>query len=504
MESVLHPPLPFKFENNLVNVTSGNLCKEWDKWKKAFLIYYEACEIAKKPQKVQINILLHIIGDKCREVYDQFSEESKTVDELLKKFDEFFEPKKNLAVERHKFFTRNQQEFESIEQYVFELNVMAAKCEFKDLCSDLVRDRLICGIQETSLRERLLRESDLTLQKAIEICRLAEISRAQAGHIKQDNVEHHVHEIKTKQKIAMERQGQPSCCYRQEHEDTEDKAVHAVSANNRGRRRRGSWRGGRPGQAHAAPGHDNLPAARGNWQRSSQTNRTGGHSCSRCGSTHKRFQCPAFGQLCDRCHGRNHYSRMCRVYEIRGESTDEVNNKFNNDNEWSVTVSINNKNIMFELDTGAEVNVLPERKLPIVLVEQVKNKLKEMQDQGIIAKVEGPTDWRMLLRLQPYTFNLIYKPGRYLYIADALSRAVQAGAGGDDNTRASDLDVRAQVCAISASNPLTDTHFLQIQKCTQDDAELKELTKTIKRGWPDHKKDRLLLRCSSGFVNQDY
>ncbi|XP_061725642.1 uncharacterized protein LOC133531440 [Cydia pomonella] len=333
MESVLHPPLPFKFENNLVNVTSGNLCKEWDKWKKAFLIYYEACEIAKKPQKVQINILLHIIGDKCREVYDQFSEESKTVDELLKKFDEFFEPKKNLAVERHKFFTRNQQEFESIEQYVFELNVMAAKCEFKDLCSDLVRDRLICGIQETSLRERLLRESDLTLQKAIEICRLAEISRAQAGHIKQDNVEHHVHEIKTKQKIAMERQGQPSCCYRQEHEDTEDKAVHAVSANNRGRRRRGSWRGGRPGQAHAAPGHDNLPAARGNWQRSSQTNRTGGHSCSRCGSTHKRFQCPAFGQLCDRCHGRNHYSRMCRVYEIRGESTDEVNNKFNNDNE---------------------------------------------------------------------------------------------------------------------------------------------------------------------------
>ncbi|XP_047994938.1 uncharacterized protein LOC125233114 [Leguminivora glycinivorella] len=200
---------------------------------------------------------------------------------------------------------------------------MAAKCDFKDLCSDLVRDRLICGIQETTLRERLLRENDLTLQKAIEICRLAEISRAQAGHIKQENAEHHVHEINSKHKIAMERQGRPSCC-RQEHEDTdEDKAVHALSARGRGRRR-GARRGGRPAPApaHAAPGHDNQPA-RGRWQRSSQVNRTGGHSCSRCGSTHRRFQCPAFGQLCDRCHGRNHYSRMCRVYEIRGESTDE-------------------------------------------------------------------------------------------------------------------------------------------------------------------------------------
>ncbi|XP_063549077.1 uncharacterized protein LOC134756180, partial [Cydia strobilella] len=198
METILQPPPPFIFENNLVNVTSGNLSKEWDKWKKSFIIYYAACEIGKKDATVQINILLHVIGDQCRDVYDQFTDQTKcdTVDKVLAKFDDFFYPKKNLTIERHRFFTRDQSEFESVEQYVFELNKMAVKCEFKDLCQDLVRDRLICGIRDGTLRERLLREPDLTLTKAVEIGNLAELSRAQAVTLKSESTEHHhVHEI---------------------------------------------------------------------------------------------------------------------------------------------------------------------------------------------------------------------------------------------------------------------------------------------------------------------
>ncbi|CAB3252638.1 unnamed protein product [Arctia plantaginis] len=180
------PPPPFQFANSLCNITSGNLSTEWQKWKTAFNIYYEACELSNKNKKTQVNILLHIVGEKCREVAAQFNEQWNTVDELLKKFDDFFIPKKNLAVERHKFFKRDQRELESAEQYVFELNKMAVQCEFKDLRDDLVCSRLICGIRDIALSERLLREPDMMLEKAIEICRLAEMSRMQARNIKEN------------------------------------------------------------------------------------------------------------------------------------------------------------------------------------------------------------------------------------------------------------------------------------------------------------------------------
>lgn len=94
---------------------------------------------------------------------------------------------------------------------------------------------------------------------------------------------------------------------------------------------------------------------------------------------------------------------------------------------------------------------------------------------------------RMLMRLQPYTFRLVYKPGKYLYVADTLSRAVDPS--GLPTEPRDNLEAQAQVCAVAASNPLTDTHFLQIQKCTKQSTELQKLIKLIKKGWPNHKNE---------------
>ncbi|XP_063367606.1 uncharacterized protein LOC134656020 [Cydia amplana] len=196
MDSILPPPPPFSFVNSLENVTTGNLSKEWEKWKNAFLIYYEACELSKKDKKVQLSILLHIIGEQCREVYEQFDKSSITTStELLAKFDSFFLPQKNLTIERHRFFTRDQKEGESIEQYSFELKKLASSCEFKDLMETLIRDRLICGIKDQAIRERLLREPELTLKKSLDICNVAQISKVQAGAIKKESVEHHAYAV---------------------------------------------------------------------------------------------------------------------------------------------------------------------------------------------------------------------------------------------------------------------------------------------------------------------
>ena len=44
----------------------------------------------------------------------------------------------------------------------------------------MIRDRIVLGVSDTQLKERLLRESsDLTLEKAASLCRAAEASKTQ-------------------------------------------------------------------------------------------------------------------------------------------------------------------------------------------------------------------------------------------------------------------------------------------------------------------------------------
>ena len=49
------------------------------------------------------------------------------------------------------------------------------RCEFASITpEEILRDRLVFGIRDDKVRERLLREPSLTLTKADEICRAAE------------------------------------------------------------------------------------------------------------------------------------------------------------------------------------------------------------------------------------------------------------------------------------------------------------------------------------------
>ncbi|XP_037967238.2 uncharacterized protein LOC119692073 [Plutella xylostella] len=322
MESAFVPPPPFHFMNNLDNITSGNLSSSWTKWKNSFIIYSEACEFHTKDPKVQISILLHVIGEQCREVYEQFNETFKDTATLLKKFDSFFLPKKNLTIERHKFFTRSQSETESIEQYAFELKKIAASCEFKDLCDDLIKDRLICGIREVALRERLLREPELTLKKSLEICNLAQISRLQAVTIKQESTEHRAFAIDQQYGGSMrntEEQGQAYWVSSGRGQRAPGRG--AAAGWSRGARMRprapppppppprARWAGARP--LHFQPdGHQRFN------QRSYSDRPNESVKCHSCGISHDKDKCPAFGRQCFKCNNYNHYSRMCNVYEM--------------------------------------------------------------------------------------------------------------------------------------------------------------------------------------------
>ena len=60
------------------------------------------------------------------------------------------------------------------------LRQIADKCAFGAITpDDLLRNRIIFGIADNKVRERLLREPELNLSKTLDICRASEMSQAQ-------------------------------------------------------------------------------------------------------------------------------------------------------------------------------------------------------------------------------------------------------------------------------------------------------------------------------------
>ncbi|KAG5890094.1 hypothetical protein JTB14_003657 [Gonioctena quinquepunctata] len=55
-----------------------------------------------------------------------------------------------------------------------ELKKIARDCEFGTFKDRLIKDRIVSGIRDQKVKDRLLRETNLDLTKTIEICRVAE------------------------------------------------------------------------------------------------------------------------------------------------------------------------------------------------------------------------------------------------------------------------------------------------------------------------------------------
>ena len=99
------------------------------------------------------------------------------------------------------FNTRNQHAGETINQYITDLQTKAQTCEFAELKDSLIRDCIVCGITYDKTRSRLLKESDLTFQKALDICRANEATVSQLKCFRASNptTEHDVHQIQKRQ-----------------------------------------------------------------------------------------------------------------------------------------------------------------------------------------------------------------------------------------------------------------------------------------------------------------
>lgn len=155
-----------------------------------------------------------------------------------------------------------QETDEPIDCFLTKLKEKASSCEYRALKDELIRDRLVLGVASEGTRRRLLRERELTLQTATEICRLAELTerhiRVMAPPAQTDNVN------------AADRQSERRAFQRKK-----------------------------------------APA-----ERETQW------SCKYCGGSHKRGreQCPAYGKTCRICGISNHFAKVCQA----GSRSDKI------------------------------------------------------------------------------------------------------------------------------------------------------------------------------------
>lgn len=320
----------------------GNPSENWRRWVQRFDLYLTASGKIKEDEKVQCAILLHVIGEEALEIYNTFKfatgEDPNKIAHLKKKFEEYVNPRKNTVFERYRFWECKQQEGETIDQFITELKTRAKSCEFGDQHDLMIRDRIVFGVRDTRLKERLLRESsDLTLEKAASVCRAGEASSSQIKEL----------------------------------EDS-DKSVPV------------HWVGNKFNLRRPKPPRPKLP-----------------FNCSKCGTKHLPKSCPAFGKLCLVCKGKDHFARVCPQMkspvhvvtpsdqgaiggvelEVQSDNGDQelfigtvTSAPPVEDSAWFTNLRVGGTPIKFKLDTGAEANVLP---LSVYLKLRNKSPLSE-------------------------------------------------------------------------------------------------------------------------------
>ena len=154
----------------------------WPRWIRRFKRFRQASGLQSKSQESQINTLIYTMGDQADDILLSFQlseEDKKKYDVVLTKFQGHFVKRRNVIYERMKFNQRIQQEVESVESFVTDLYALSETCNYGELTNEMIRDRIVVGIRDDSVAERLQIDHELTLDKAISIARQGETLKKQ-------------------------------------------------------------------------------------------------------------------------------------------------------------------------------------------------------------------------------------------------------------------------------------------------------------------------------------
>ena len=229
----------------------GNKKDSWLDFRLDWKMYAGTGVLKKKSNKEKTCTLLSMAGREAIKHMSMIDPEDKITDpdEVLKKLDEHFLPKKNIILERFNFAQSRQSEGETFDEFLSKITNLVKSCECPITEEDLLRDKIVSGIANNKLRQDLLCKQDLSLKLAIDYCRTSEAAKIQASQFK--------------------------VC---EEENVNMDAI-------RHRKRYGPDK------------------SKSNWNDQME--------CKFCGWKHPYGKCPAYGKSCAICNKVNHYARCC-------------------------------------------------------------------------------------------------------------------------------------------------------------------------------------------------
>lgn len=250
----------------------GDMLLKWRNFKQQLKIFIAAAGLTTVTETRKSAILLNCIGQEGLELYYNLikdSEDTPKFDELLKLFDEYFEPKQNELINTFNFNNRKQEDGETFDNFYIAIRKLVKNCNFKDMEDRMLRDRIVMGIRDRKLQQKLLENKDLTLELAVNKCRVTELSKE------------HAQVIQKQEPVTVDL--------------VSSRAKHEAKYFNNSKK--------------------NM-----NYSRKF-------YKCLKCSLEHGPAECPAFGQTCYKCKKLNHFAKGCKSKNI---ASIEVENTENN------------------------------------------------------------------------------------------------------------------------------------------------------------------------------
>jgi hypothetical protein len=324
-------PASFRLPDPL-KVTGSNVAENWRRFQDQWDNYVVAADLTEASSERQAAIFLTCVGGEAYDVYRSMTfasdAERKRIKPITDAFKAYCIGSVNVTYERYMFNRRIQETGERFDTYLGELRRMAKSCSFGEVEESMLRDRIVVGIRDDTTRHKLLQIRDLTLAKAVDICKASEDASRQLRAMTSSSATGEVQPI----------------------------------TSSRGRSRYRPKPAGKSVNERRQPSEGRRPA---------ETSNRKCQYCDRLHSKGKQF-CPAYNKTCRLCNKVGHFQIVCRSTkkpEVHAVDNDDellvlsdelLTLKDRSSSErWYTRMLIDRLTVSFMLDCGATVNLIP-------------------------------------------------------------------------------------------------------------------------------------------------